>query len=225
MDDNCDQCAKRRKALEEGKIVEATNSMHISDFFQTFYSNLWLQGQLAKVAPGVCAIWANAESLGNSLDECFELVEETSAEAYRNSDIKWSPSKKKKEMRLPDMRYIILAAASPSTGQCETAGFVSFMITYENGHEVIYCYEIHLAEQWRGKGIGKKLMMAVEDIGMKVGVKKSMLTVFKSNKHALQMYERLGYVEDEFSPSARTLRNGRVREPTYRILSKGLNRK
>lgn len=122
-----------------------------------------------------------------------------------------------KEMRLPDMRYLILR---PDEG--EVLGFLSFMVTYEDGKEVIYCYEIHLSPATQGQGLGKELMRRFEEIGRRVGLEKAMLTVFKSNAKAVAFYERLGYDVDEFSPSPRTLRNGTVKEPEYLILSKPL---
>ena len=49
-----------------------------------------------------------------------------------------------------------------------------------------------------------------------------MLTVFKASTRAIKMYTSLEYTEDEFSPGPKRLRNGRVREPSYVILSKNL---
>ncbi|KAK5082828.1 N alpha-acetyl-transferase [Lithohypha guttulata] len=162
------------------------------------------------------------------LSACFELIQESSAADYKASEIKWSPSSKQKEMLLLDMRYLILSgedkAFEPNCKSDEAIlGFVSFMITYEDGHEVIYVYEIHLAKELRGQGVGKVLMELVERIGSKIKVEKCMLTVFKSNKQAVRWYERLGYDVDVFSPGPRLLRNGTVKEPGYLILSKSFD--
>ncbi|KAL2003817.1 hypothetical protein VTN02DRAFT_2171 [Thermoascus thermophilus] len=150
-------------------------------------------------------------------------------------------------MRLPDMRYILLRPA-PIPGRSDAAqhgggvdkalsegrtgagtegqvlGFLSFMVTYEDGKEVIYCYEIHLSPTLRGKGVGKHLMTLYEEIGRRVGLEKAMLTVFKANTVARRFYERLGYDVDEYSPQPRRLRNGTVKEPDYLILSKWLKK-
>jgi len=120
-------------------------------------------------------------------------------------------------MKLPDMKYIILVE-----DEGQLAGFSSFMITYEDGYEVLYIYEIHFKVPWQGKGLGKRLMNMAEGIGRNVGVSKVMLTVFKANAAAVGWYARLGYREDEFSPGPRRLRNGTVKEATYIILSKSL---
>ena len=121
------------------------------------------------------------------------------------------------------MRYLLVKAAVDNEVVREgVEGFVSFMLTYEDGYEVIYCYEIHLKPLLRGNGVGKQLIGMMEEVGRKAGVAKAMLTVFVENEGALKFYEKLGYEEDEFSPGPRKLRNGVVKNPTYIILSKAL---
>ncbi|KAA8649020.1 N-terminal L-serine N(alpha)-acetyltransferase NAT4 [Aspergillus tanneri] len=167
-----------------------------------------------------------AESIpAADFEACFNLIQLTSSSAYTGSSFGWSPSKKRKEMRLPDMRYMILRKGlrdvSPNPSG-HPLGFLSFMVTYEDGKEVIYCYEIHLAPAVQGQGLGEQLMRRFENIGRRVGLEKAMLTVFKSNTQAMRFYDKLGYTEDEFSPKPRRLRNGLVKEPDYRIMSKPL---
>lgn len=53
---------------------------------------------------------------------------------------------------------------------------------------------------------------------------KTMLTVFTRNERAVKFYEKLGYVQDEFSPPPRILRNGTKIEAEYVILSKAISR-
>lgn len=166
-------------------------------------------------------------------EACFGLIELTSSNAYGGSSVGWSPLKKRKEMKLPDMRYLIAregsrtvnpnlnGSSAPTQGQI--LGFLSFMVTYEDGKEVIYCYEIHMSPMAQGLGLGKQLMLILEDIGRRVGLEKAMLTVFKSNTKALRFYDRLGFVVDEYSPQPRKLRNGTVKEADYLILSKRLD--
>jgi ribosomal protein S18 acetylase RimI-like enzyme len=215
------------------KLVESVNSLTASEFFQKYLA----QDDIAAITPnnasqearslhvtliGTCdSLTAENEGL---LEQCLRLIESTSAEYYRNSEMKWSVYKKRKEMHLPDMRYLILVEnnTNPPIVKPKVAGFVSFMVTYEDGKQVVYCYEIHLNSPWQGKGIGKKLMAIVEGVGKRVGMEKSMLTVFKANATAVKMYQSIGYREDEFSPGPRKLRNGMVKEPSYVILSKDL---
>ncbi|KAK5263553.1 N alpha-acetyl-transferase, partial [Exophiala xenobiotica] len=173
-----------------------------SDFFASFDTSEGISTVL-KLHPRLGSLQVAASDISPGyLEACLRLIETTSGEDYKHSEIKWSPSKKRKEMKLPDMKYILL------TDQDRVIGFISFMVTYEDGNEVVYIYEIHFSPDWQGKGLGRKLMDVVEVIGRNVGVTKVMLTVFKANERAVQWYTRLGYAEDEFSPRPRKLRNG-----------------
>ena len=134
-------------------------------------------------------------------------------------------------MRLRDLRYVLLlggrsGCCSGRRAEGETGspveGFLSFMLTWEDGVEVVYCYEVHLDEGVRGRGVGKRLMGCLEEVGRKAEVEKAMLTVFKKNRAAVRFYEGLGYGEDEFSPRPKKLRNGVVKELDYLIMSKSL---
>lgn len=173
-------------------------------------------------------VYSAATISPTDLEACLDLIELTSGDAYTASGGGWSRPTKRKEMKLPDMKYIIVrgsptgAADEPSSSRDSVLGFLSFMVTYEDGMEVVYCYEIHLSASARGKGLGKLLMDRMEEIGRRVGLEKAMLTVFKSNTTAREFYRRGGYVVDEYSPKPRRLRNGTVKEFDYEILSKRL---
>ena len=232
--------SRTQKKVDEDKLVESTNALPSKDFFERHCPSEILDKIVTGYfVPGKrqmkyeCLAAAdvarsflegnNALHKKNYLDECSRLVTETSALDYQQSETGWSINKKRKEMKLPDLRYVLLfehVFASDNSVTSRLIGFVSFMITYEDSREVIYVYEIHFVPEWQGKGLGQKLMTVVEDIGDSIGVEKAMLTVFKSNARAMAWYEKLGYVEDEFSPEARELRNGTVKDPTYVILSK-----
>ncbi|PGH14706.1 hypothetical protein AJ79_02872 [Helicocarpus griseus UAMH5409] len=175
------------------------------------------------------------------LESCFLLVKLTSSEMYKHSTTGWSPAQKKKEMKLRDMRYMLLVRTSSTaepepkkgtekrariaSGGRDIGGFLSFMVTYEDGIEVIYCYEIHLAPELQHRGLGKILLGYLEEIGRTIRLRKAMLTVFRANESAMRFYERMGYREDEFSPKPMKLRNGNIREYDYMILSKELGSK
>ncbi|KAL4979686.1 acyl-CoA N-acyltransferase [Aspergillus desertorum] len=180
------------------------------------------------------SIYTAATIPAAELASCFKLLELTSSNAYKNSSMGWSPSEKGKEMKLPDMKYMILRRgaadndrgtegdSSSSKSTWKFAGFLEFMATYEDGYEVLYCYEIHLTPEVQGQGLGKELLARFERIGRRIGLEKAMLTVFKSNGRAIKFYTRVGYAEDENSPRPRKLRNGTVKEADYLIMSRSL---
>lgn len=78
------------------------------------------------------------------LTACLDMVDLTSGENYRNSSVGWDRDVKLKEMKSPDLRYILVKDAAGAI-----AAFTSLMPTYEEGQPVVYCYEIHLLEQVR----------------------------------------------------------------------------
>ncbi|KAK1247172.1 hypothetical protein MKX07_002081 [Trichoderma sp. CBMAI-0711] len=147
---------------------------------------------------------------------CFDIIELTSGADYRNSSVGWHPSMKKKEMRSPDLRYILV-----KDNQSTVKGFTSLMPTFENHEPVLYCYEVHLVPELQGSGLGKHLMAQLITIAENIpSTKKVMLTCFTSNASGLKFYEKLGFTKDAFSPRDRTLRGGKVVKPDYVILSR-----
>lgn len=147
-------------------------------------------------------------------------MEETSQQDYENSSRGWHPSAKRKEMRDPDLRYILVRDSSS-----QIQGFTSLMPTLEEGQPVVYCYEIHLKPGLRGTGLSRLLIKMLETVAAEIEVmEKVMLTVFTCNKRAMQFYRRCGFERDDISPQPRKLRGGKVKMPDYEILSKKAER-
>ena len=78
------------------------------------------------------------------MDACFRLIKASSFEDYKKSKGGWKPNAKRKEMRLLDLKYILVKDEDQIEGLC------SFMPTTEDEQFVIYCYEIHLAPSLQG---------------------------------------------------------------------------
>ncbi|PTB68861.1 acyl-CoA N-acyltransferase [Trichoderma citrinoviride] len=149
---------------------------------------------------------------------CFDLIELTSGADYKNSSVGWHPAMKKKEMKSPDLRYILVKDEE----QGAVRGFTSLMPTFENNEPVLYCYEVHLTPELQGSGLGKHLMAQLITIAEHIpSTRKVMLTCFTSNTNGLRFYDKLGFAKDDFSPRDRTLRGGKVVKPDYVILSRG----
>jgi N-alpha-acetyltransferase 40 len=204
----------------DAKRVEYANSLEGDRFFKQYLTdpNALSFNDRNDDYSLLCLSADDLESNPRLLIGCLDLIEETSKADYNGSATKWSRRKKREEMLLPDMRYVLLGSDSESG----LAGFISFMITYEDGHEVVYIYEIHLRAAERGSGWGTMLMDIAEQIGWEVGVEKAMLTVFKSNEKAVRWYLKSGYRRDKYSPGPRKFRDGTVKEAKYHILSKEL---
>jgi len=173
------------------------------------------------------------------LTSCFNLIEQTSSAAYKASSKGWSPADKKAEMRDKDMQYLLLLREAqaefrdcmhpvPPPPVHELQGFLSYMLTTDNGIPVIYVYEVHLQPTAQGQGLGKALMACVDAIGRHESMKKAMLTVFVSNVKAIKFYECLGYTkwDEESIPRTKKRLRSRVvepeRKPSYIIMAKDL---
>ena len=207
--------------------IETLNSLPFTDFRTQF----WLSDNSIESThddlPWQLTLESSSTISPGDFDACFQLISQTSSKDYAASSSGWHPARKRKEMRLPDLKYVLLKQRSSGTktakgGSSNLDGFMSFMLTYEDGVEVIYCYEIHLEKRCQGRGLGRCLIKHMEEVGRKAGVKKAMLTVFRANETARRFYERLDYEEDEYSPRPKKLRSGVVKEADYVILSKSL---
>lgn len=223
-------------------IIESANALSISDFHAKFLpdmpATLSFPSSLLSTTTTLNNYNLTLESSSTITKEdfqsCYNLIKATSYDDYQASSIGWSRRRKIKEMKSPDLRYLLIqkkkdaafveadSEENNNNASEDLIGFLSFMLTHEDGYEVIYCYEIHLQTEFQGSGAGKTLMDIMEMVGKRAEVAKAMLTVFVENKGALKFYEKLGYVKDEFSPAPRKLRNGVMKNPTYLILSKSL---
>ncbi|KAF1914842.1 acyl-CoA N-acyltransferase [Ampelomyces quisqualis] len=167
---------------------------------------------------------------------CFDLIERTSSADYKASSLGWKPKAKKKEMRDPQMMYFLVrkddgeekeGKEEAKGGKGAVLGFISFMFTHdeppEEQRKVLYIYEIHLDDSLQGRGLGSKLIQAVESTAIQCNVTKAMLTVFKTNRRAVGLYVRLGYKLDPCSPGDRVVRE-RVIKPDYIIMSREIAR-
>jgi ribosomal protein S18 acetylase RimI-like enzyme len=246
-DDEREIVTKRRKiaadpSLRRSKqdIVTTTNKLSSDEFKSRFLPQSMLRYQSDSSSTETSTEnthvidFSYALDLADlSLERCFKLVESTSRSDYHASSRGWRPGQKRTEMRQTELRYLTVKrrsnAENDSTGQkdegCEGdmdfQGFLSFMVTHEDGFAVIYVYEIHLTESARGKGLGQHLFSIIEKVAEQLGpaIEKVMLTCFVANTSAVQFYHRLGFDVDGSSPRARKIR-GKLISPDYVILSK-----
>jgi hypothetical protein len=86
-----------------------------------------------------------ADLTPSELEACFKLIEFTSSADYKKSKDGWKPRSKKKEMKLLDLKYILIKNSNT------VQGFVSIMPTYEDDYPVLYIYEIHLSAALQGQ--------------------------------------------------------------------------
>jgi ribosomal protein S18 acetylase RimI-like enzyme len=70
---------------------------------------------------------------------------------------------------------------------------VSFSFEYRGCDA--YIDELYIAEEHRGRGIGRRAMEFVETVARELGVNAMHLEVSRDNEAALELYRRIGYVD------------------------------
>ena len=65
----------------------------------------------------------------------------------------------------------------------------------------LFVYQIHIAEEHRGRGYGKAAMLLAEEEARRRGIPRLALNVFGGNTVARRLYASLGYVENAVAMS------------------------
>lgn len=149
-------------------------------------------------------------------DAIVALFEANMKHQYEGSDWGYDAGAKKHELFESDARYL-LALDVEDCGAL--LGFVHFRFVADDDVEVLYVYEIQIAERAQRRGLGKFLMQILLLVARKQRMKLVVLTVFKTNVGALAFYrEKMGFATDETSPGACG-----DQTQSYEILSKAID--
>ena len=105
--------------------------------------------------------------LSKSEQEKFYLMLEKNMKLWYEKNWGWKEMEKKKELFHPDSRFLCVYKSSPSTGDLEPTeelvAFVMFRFEWDDEdepeHPVLFCYEIQIAEEYRGKSIGSHVSL------------------------------------------------------------------
>jgi GNAT superfamily N-acetyltransferase len=149
-----------------------------------------------------------------SLEGCMDLFQKNMADLYRRSNWGLDLDGKRKEMNHEHARFLLVRDQ-----EGELVAFLHFRFDVndddEPTEEVLYIYELQIARNYTGMGIGRRLVAITELVALRTDMKKVMLTVFKANADAYRFYtKRMNYHIDPMSPS----QHGE--EADYEILSK-----
>ena len=79
----------------------------------------------------------------------------------------------------------------------QSAGFVAVTCDTEAGYDVTVEH-LHVAEQFQGLGLGRKLLARVAQNCLMKGKSNVCLRVFEDNQKAIRFYESLGAVTDHY---------------------------
>ena len=76
----------------------------------------------------------------------------------------------------------------------DVVAFLSIEVYRDEDH--IYLDDLSVAEEYRNRGIGTKLIHAAEKYAEEIGITKIAFHVEKANEDAYRLYSRLGYSKD-----------------------------
>lgn len=210
------QSRSAQQALETK--IQHINALPSSEFASTYLPPDWSTWTSPRTQELYnLTLQSPAELSSDQFQACYDLIEQTSGDDYRNSGAGWNEVAKKEEMKNPGLRYILITQPSSTT----ILGFLSFLPCFEASLPVLYIYEIHLSSTLRSTGLGTHIITNLtKPVARNLGVlDKIMLTCFKRNDAAWRFYTKLGFATDGSSPEDRTLRGGRVVTSDYVILS------
>jgi GNAT superfamily N-acetyltransferase len=103
--------------------------------------------------------------------------------------------------------FIAWAASPENEGKGERAvGLVNCMEGYSTfkAKPLINIHDLIVHSEWRGQGVGQRLMQAVEHVARSKGACKITLEVLTGNHTAMQSYERFGFAPYALDPKAGT---------------------
>nr|GAT54920.1 predicted protein [Mycena chlorophos] len=147
---------------------------------------------------------------GEIRDSIWALFEANMRVMYTASSFGWDPPTKRAELFNPLTRFVLVRGAGA------LVAFAAFRFEFEDGENILYCYDLQVASAVRRQGLGRVLMQHLTKIGQDFKLRKLMLTVFESNTPARRFYESIGFQLDRGSP-------GDEDDEDYRIMYKTLN--
>lgn len=157
--------------------------------------------------------FSGTEIVGKVKSRVYSILEENMQEMYIAASWGWDESAKRKEIFHPLSRFLVLL-----TSDGKVAAYVTFRFEWDDEDEpeypVLFLYEIQVAEEYRGRGLGTILMDHLKKIADHFELRKILLTVFKINTRALEFYKKVGFGIDANSPSSCGFH-----DETYEILS------
>lgn len=136
-----------------------------------------------------------SEMTPDEINTGFRFVETNMKSLYDKSNWGWNEKGKLEEMSEENARYLFAV-----DGDANVVAMSHFRFDVDDDVEVLYCYEIQLSEDIRGKGLGKFMMQILELMAIKAKMIKVVLTVFKENLRGINFFEKMKYIIDDTSP-------------------------
>eukprot|EP00977_Amphora_coffeiformis_P006676 scaffold1453_cov195-Amphora_coffeaeformis.AAC.12 len=141
---------------------------------------------------------SSAELTQENLQTLLDMFESNMGEMYRISTWGLNLEEKAEELRHRKARFLLVWSKG------EEASTPPKIAADDERPDwaVLYIYEIQVEADFQRKGLGRSLMLVLEEVGRQTQMTKIMLTVFHRNAEGMKFYmDRMGYAIDEASPS------------------------
>ncbi|CEL52226.1 hypothetical protein RSOLAG1IB_00765 [Rhizoctonia solani AG-1 IB] len=128
--------------------------------------------------------------------QIWDLFEENMKELYEEANDpqnEWNPTEKENFLFNELSRFIIV-----QNKEGKVKAFSMFRFKAEKNYRkktesLLYIYDIQVAEGFRGIGICRRVLIALENIAQELRIEHVMLMCLKDNTQALIIFEHLGY--------------------------------
>ncbi|GGH74961.1 ribosomal protein S18 acetylase RimI-like enzyme [Pullulanibacillus pueri] len=80
----------------------------------------------------------------------------------------------------------------------EAIGHLWLHVNHQGLYKKAFIYDIELLENYRGKGLGKATLEALDQYAQKLGIKEIRLHVFAHNKRAIALYQKMDYKTTDY---------------------------
>lgn len=171
-----------------------------------------------------------------TLKWAFKLAEANVGPYYKTCSMGWQPKIKQSDLNKSWARYLVAVDKMKNP-----VAYAMFRFDMDYGSSVLYwyiendlsiqyfkiimsiihicmynfSYEMQIEKSSQRKGLGKFMMIALEECAKYWGMEKIILTVLKNNKDGMEFFIKLGFSVDETSPD-------KSEKADYEILSKKL---
>ena len=126
---------------------------------------------------------------------CFDMVEKNMKTIYENS-WGWKPEVKEQELYDEDARFIFAFVEDKPL----PIGFLHYRFEMDYLETSALICDFHIEEEYRGKGLGKWMLQAIEFVALKLKLDAIIVQLFKENVQARQFFRHLKYTHHKTSP-------------------------
>ena len=162
----------------------------------------WVEFTNEKVNANITCVHSVDQLTQDEYNWINDLTENNMKVYYEQSENGWNRKQKEKEFRHETARFLLCHLKSGQSND-QLIAFVHFRfeLDYDEKHPILYCYEIQVTKDYQSCGLGRHLMLMLQEIASKFQMKSVLLTCFRHNERSYKFYQNLDYKIHHCSPS------------------------